>query len=127
MSIIVISCDEVEEKGRHYQMNPNSKTEIDIPTQAKSIKHGNNRIMVYSFNGQWKINYGDEGWGDDECTFEIFYTKSNNTYELKLEGFQPKNHSAYKDISKLMIDINNAVVDGHDYKYIRENIINLMD
>ena len=123
MSIIVISCDTPEQKERHYKMNP--KTEIQQIVSAES-KNGNDIIMVYSFKGEWKINYGDEGWGDDYCVFEIFYTKSTNTYELKLEGFQPKNHTSYEDVKQLMIDINNAVVDEHNYKYIRENIINLM-
>lgn len=124
MSIIVISCDKAEQKGRHYQMNP--KTENPKQSKSTKVSTDNDVIMVYSFTGKWKINYGSGTYEDGYCVYEIFYTKKTNKYELKLEGYQPKNHGAYKDVKQLMIDIEYAAYKGKNYEYIRENIINLL-
>lgn len=104
---------------------PTSK--VDKP---KTNENGNDVIKIYSFTADWKVNVGSKEepeWGDEHATYELFYTKSTNTYELKLGGFQPKNHSAYKEIVKMEIDINFAVLEGKTPKQIKEEIINLVD
>lgn len=126
MSIIVMSCDEKEKKSRRIY-GSKSNVEQSKPTSTPTTS-GNDVILVYSLTGEWAINYGtteNPDYQDDHCLFEVFYTKSTNTYELKVEGYEPKTHSIYKSVAEMMIKIHAAAMDGDTPKEIKENIINL--
>lgn len=55
--------------------------------------------IVWSDFGKWKVkNITD--WGNytskESCTYEIYYSKTLNSYRLKCYGYKPKCHPKYK-------------------------------
>lgn len=118
-----MSCGNSEDSSYRGKLtNKPTSQKVKKPKNDKPTPKNDNKILVYSVTGDWTINYGSKeepNYNNDYCTYEIFYTKSAHKYELVMEGFQPKNHSAYEEISKLIININNAVLDGDTHKEIR--------
>lgn len=125
--LISFGCQPTKVENDLVRKTTSSKKSIVESKENVKPSKVNDVILVYSFTGDWKVNAGtniEPDWGDDYCTFEIFYSKSTNSYELKMDGFQPKNHNAYETISKLYININNAKMDGLSYKEIRVKYLN---
>ena len=117
--LITFQCQQTEESDLVRKKTSSNKS---ITKKNKSTK-SDDPILIYSIIGEWVINSGTKEkpkYTEDFASYEIFYTESTNSYELKMEGYQPKNHSAYEDISKLIIKINNCVIDGLSYKQIRD-------
>lgn len=95
-----------------------------FPTPKEVVKDSK-PILLYTVTGEWKLGQTDGTWADEYCVFEIFYTKSTHSYELKTSGYQPKNHSEYENVSKLMIGINNDLLNGLNFNKIRNRHIEL--
>lgn len=114
---LVMSCGNSEETSKNgLTRKLTSKRKVETSEKVTST----DKILVYSVTGDWKVNYNGGDYEDKYCTYEIFYTETTNTYKLVMEGYQPKNHSAYEDISKLIINIQyDAREEGYSYKQIR--------
>ena len=86
----------------------------------------NDWVLIKSVQGEWTINRQDKSSYDEYCVFEIVYSESRDKFDLKLEGYRPKNHTAYKGMSELISKINIKVAQGESSTAIMTWIQNLV-
>jgi hypothetical protein len=103
------------------------KEEPDVTPAIEPVDDGglNDWVLIRSVQGEWTINQGKSSY-DEYCVFEIVYSKSRDKFDLKLEGYRPKNHTAYKGMSGLMANINIMVASGDSSIVIMKWVKNLV-
>jgi hypothetical protein len=101
--------------------------EPDVTPAIEPVDDGglNDWVLIRSVQGEWTINQGKSSY-DEYCVFEIVYSKSRDKFDLKLEGYRPKNHTAYKGMSGLMANINIMVASGDSSIVIMKWVKNLV-
>lgn len=121
--LLLLSCgspvERVGSENPPTKLQPIPKVEAEVTPIIKPIDDGgeNDWIFIKAVQGEWKVKKQDGSSYDDYCVYEFYYSKSRNKFDLRMEGYIPKNHSIYKDVSELFGKVNQATLLGKTIKY----------
>jgi hypothetical protein len=62
--------------------------------------------VVYSASGKWEVKWDGKSTTNEYSYFEILHNKISNHYILIEKGYNPKAHSMYYELFKLMRQLN---------------------
>ena len=121
--LFLVSCKSPVERVGDDKPTDGLKKEpvevVDTPTEPDGFEDGikdgfpDDWVLIKAFQGEWAM-IGDDGTKDHDeyCVYEFHYSKSRGKFELRTEGYRPKNHSMYERMSKAMGNINKAQLKG---------------
>lgn len=110
--LFMFSCTPTVERFGGETNNKKEPT-IEVVEESDAVSEGvNDWMLIRAFQGEWKITSGDHTY-DDHCLFEFHYSKSREKFELRTDGYLPKNHDLYPKMSKVMGKVNKSKLDGH--------------
>jgi hypothetical protein len=100
------------------KLQPIVKVEPENPQIESVVDDGEKDwVFIRSVQAKWKVSNQDGETYDDYCVYEFYYSENRNKFELRMEGYLPKNHSAYKGVAKILGNVNKATLKGKSVEY----------
>ena len=122
--LLLFSCgspvQRVVDEGTPTKLQPIPKVEPKIIPQIEPfVDDGGEKdwLLIRSIQGEWKVTNQENESHDEYCIYEFYYSKSRNKFNLRMEGYRPKNHTVYSGAAKILSNINKATLQGKTVEY----------
>ena len=78
-------------------------------------------MLLHGIRGTWKITTNGREY-DDSCNYEIYYSPSADKIKLETNGYQPKGHTLYNSIMKVIGIYNAAILENKPFNDIKKQV-----
>lgn len=65
-------------------------------------------LVVYSSSATWSVN-GNGSPYNEYCNYDILYNSVTNEYKLVMDGYRPRDHTAFDKVNKTLIGLREGV------------------